>query len=143
MTTKDQFNFSHRFRVRFAEADPQGVVFNAHYLTYFDTAITEYLRVLPYQPYDETGYSMPFHTVKAVVNFHGPCHADDEIDVFVRVAKLGRSSMTYELSIYRKDEDDLLSLGEIIWVHADPETHKSAPLPADLRGLIESKERFI
>lgn len=126
--------------MRFAEADPQGIVFNAHYLTYFDTAITEYLRWLPYYPYIGPGKTMSFHTVRAEVNFHGPCFADDEIEVFVRVAKLGRSSIRYELVIYREGEDQLLTSGEIIWVNTNLDTHKSAPVPAELRTLIESRE---
>mgnify|MGYP001822445374 FL=1 len=58
------FSFSHRFRVRYSEIDGQGIVFNAHYLTYFDTAITEYFRWLPYDYKAETKRSgHDFHTV--------------------------------------------------------------------------------
>ena len=48
MTTRDQFRFFHPFRVRYSEIDGQGVLFNAHYLTYYDTAITEFFRALGY-----------------------------------------------------------------------------------------------
>lgn len=43
---REEFWFHFPFRVRYSEVDAQAVVFNAHYLTYFDTAITEYFRAL-------------------------------------------------------------------------------------------------
>ena len=43
---REEFRFAHPLRVRWAEADMQGVVFNAHYLLYFDVAVTEYWRTL-------------------------------------------------------------------------------------------------
>jgi acyl-CoA thioester hydrolase len=46
---KSDFKFFYPIRVRYAETDLQGIVFNAHYLTYFDTAIYEYLRDLPFE----------------------------------------------------------------------------------------------
>jgi hypothetical protein len=49
--SREQFWFFHPFRVRYSEIDGQGVVFNAHYLTYFDTTITEYFRALGYDQY--------------------------------------------------------------------------------------------
>jgi len=64
------FQFFYPFRVRYSEIDGQKVVFNAHYLTYFDTAITEYLRWLPidYKQYiKETGCD--FHTVRTLVEY--------------------------------------------------------------------------
>ena len=46
--SRNIFNFYYSFRVRYSEVDAQGIVFNAHYLTYFDTAMTEYLRHIKY-----------------------------------------------------------------------------------------------
>ena len=44
--SRDDFRFFHPLRVRWAEVDPQGIVFNGNYLTYADVAITEYFRAL-------------------------------------------------------------------------------------------------
>ena len=44
--SRDAFSFFHPLRVRWAEVDPQSIVFNGHYLTYADVAITEYFRAL-------------------------------------------------------------------------------------------------
>ena len=66
--TRDQFWFFHPFRVRYSEIDGQGVLFNAHYLTFYDTTITEYFRALGYDQYaDAQKTGMDFHVVKAVV----------------------------------------------------------------------------
>ena len=75
--TRDQFWFFHPFRVRYSEIDGQGVLFNAHYLTFYDTTITEYFRALGYDQYaDAQKTGMDFHVVKAVVEYKAPIRFD-------------------------------------------------------------------
>ena len=137
MTTRDQFRFFHPFRVRYSEIDGQGVLFNAHYLTYYDTAITEFFRALGYDQYADAQKSgVDFHVVKAVVEYKAPIRFDWDLDVGARVAKIGNSSMTFELAIFRKGENDLLASGEIVWVNTDQTTHRPVPIPAATRELL-------
>lgn len=137
MTTRDQFRFFHPFRVRYSEIDGQGVLFNAHYLTYYDTAITEFFRALGYDQYADAQKSgVDFHVVKAVVEYKAPIRFDWDLDVGVRVAKIGNSSMTFELAIFRKSENELLATGEIVWVNTDQTTHRPVPIPAATRELL-------
>ena len=64
------YNFFHTLRVRYAEVDAQGIVFNSHYLTYFDCAITEYYRKIKYNYIDEVKKNKKdFHVVKTTVEF--------------------------------------------------------------------------
>ncbi len=129
-------------RVRYAEIDGQGVVFNAHYLTYFDTAITDYLRALPY-PYGLGGdkaAGTDFHLVKAMVEYRAPIRFDQELEVGVRTGKLGRTSIAFQLAIFPKGGGELLSTGEIIWVNTDLKAHKSAPLPEALIAVVRNRE---
>src|SRR3954467_3548362 len=71
--SREQFWFFHPFRVRYSEIDGQGVVFNAHYLTYFDTTITEYFRALGYDQYaDSQTTGIDFHVVKSLIEFKAP-----------------------------------------------------------------------
>ncbi len=129
----NDFKFFHRFRVRYAETDAQGVVFNAHYLTYFDTAIYEYLRALSFDHHSHTkGRGQDFHTVKAAVEFHRPCHFDDELDVGVKAFRVGRSSLTFHLEVFLKDVEHPQASGQVIWVNADQESGTSAELPGEL-----------
>ena len=127
-------------RVRWAEVDKQGIVFNGHYLMYFDVAITEYYRALGY-PYPEglAQHGTDLYVKKAEVEYLASAGYDDEIDVCVRVGRLGQSSFEFQLEIYRADQ--LLVGGRVVYVNADPETRKSAALPDFLRTAIKAFER--
>lgn len=134
-----QFRFFHPLRVRWAEVDRQGIVFNGHYLTYFDVAITEYWRAIGY-PYPDALLAQGCDTFvkKAVVEYHAPAGYDDTLEIGVRVARIGRSSMRFVLEIYRGETP--LVEGEIVYVNADPATRAPAPVPAFLREAISSFE---
>ena len=139
---RSDFWFFWPTRVRYAEIDAQGVVFNGNYLTYFDTAITDYIRALPYA-YGLGGdkaAGTDFHIVKATVEYKAPIRFDDEIEVGVRTARLGRTSIVYQLAIFPKGGDAVLSTGEVIWVSTDLAAHKSAPLPAALIAAVKKRE---
>ena len=137
---RDSFVASHRLRVRWAEADMQGIVFNGHYLTYFDIAVTEYWRAIGL-PYPETTADSggEMYTVKSVVEYHSPARYDDELDLLIRCSRIGRSSLDFLLEIWR-GADHLVS-GQLVYVHADPAARKSAPLPARLIDAISAFER--
>jgi acyl-CoA thioester hydrolase len=141
MLHRSDFWFFFPLRVRYAEVDQQGVVFNAHYLTYFDVAITEYMRALNYdyrlQP-ERTGTD--FHVVKSLVEYRAPIGFDEEIDIGVRTGRLGRTSLSFQLAIFGKDSEQLRTSGEIVWVNADQATHKAAPVPSELEALIRMRE---
>jgi len=135
------FAFSHRLRVRWAEVDRQGIVFNGHYLLYFDVGITEYWRALGY-PYPDAivAHGTDLFVKKASVEYHAPAAYDDELDVLVRAARIGRSSVRFVLEIHRADA--LLVSGELIYVNADPATRASAPVPGFLREAMQRLERM-
>jgi acyl-CoA thioester hydrolase len=134
-----EFRLRERLRVRWAETDPQGIVFNGHYLTYFDVAITEYWRAIgkPY-PASFVGSGVDVFAVKSTVEYVAPARYDDVIDVGCRAAKLGRSSIGFDLAIFRGDER--ITRGEVVYVTADPLARKSVPIPDWLRGAIERYE---
>jgi acyl-CoA thioester hydrolase len=140
---KSDYNFFFPFRVRYAETDAQGIVFYAHYLTYFDTAISEYLRDLPFnyiEHVNKTGTD--FHVVKTVVEFYAPSHFDDDIEVHVRTGKIGRSSLTFLIEIFPKNGDTTLVKGEVVWVNTDQKAKKSAPLPEELVVRLRDREEM-
>ena len=139
---KQDFTFAHRLRVRWAEVDRQDIVFNGHYLTYFDLGMTEYLRVMgfPY-PAGLIDAGSDLFVVKATVEYKASARYDDEIDIYCRVARIGRSSIQFLFEIYR--DEDLLVTGENIYVNADPKTKQSAPVPIILRDAIKRFERIV
>ncbi|HMN80418.1 MAG TPA: thioesterase family protein [Burkholderiaceae bacterium] len=134
----EDFGFRHRLRVRWAEADMQGVVFNGHYLTYFDVAVTEYWRgVAGGDPQALREIFDRLYVVKTTIEFRSPARFDDELDVAVRCAKLGNSSMRVLFEIHR-GADHLIS-GDSVYVYA--EDGRSTAIPPRLREAIQSFEK--
>jgi acyl-CoA thioester hydrolase len=138
-TDPSAFRLRERLRVRWAETDAQGIVFNGHYLTYFDVAITEYWRAvgLPY-PAALAGTGVDLFAVKSTVEYVAPARYDDVIEVGCRAARLGRSSITFELAIRR--DGQLLTRGEVVYACADPVARKSCPIPDRIRQAIAAWE---
>jgi acyl-CoA thioester hydrolase len=138
---REHFTFCHTLRVRWAEVDKQGIVFNGNYFLYFDVAITEYWRAIDIDYPDGIvkAFGTDLYAVKASAEYHGSAGFDDILDIHGRTARLGRSSMQFLLEIWRGDTH--LVSGELIYVNADPASMKSAPLPEFLREKIAGYER--
>lgn len=134
---RTDFSFFYSLRVRYAEIDAQKVVFNAHYLTYFDTAITEFFRKSGYSYADLfTTKGLDFHLIKATVAYLKPIGFDEIIEIGVRIGRIGKSSVTFALGIFGKAQEVCRATGEIIWVCAKPGTYKSHPLPQEFIDLF-------
>jgi acyl-CoA thioester hydrolase len=120
--------------------DKQGVVFNGHYLTYFDVGVTEYYRAIghPY-PGDLVAAGSDLFARRAVIEYHAPAEYDDELEVCVRVARLGNSSFEFALEIYRGPR--LLVSGALVYVNADSQARQARPLPDFLRAAIRRFEK--
>jgi acyl-CoA thioester hydrolase len=130
--------------VRWAEVDMQKIVFNGHYLTYIDTALAEYWREigLPYPHGYVDRYKNDVYLRKATVEYLGSARYDDQLEIGCRVARLGRSSMTFLFEVYREAEDQPLVSAELVYVNADPASMKAAPLPDDVRSRVLRYERL-
>ncbi|MEA2294304.1 MAG: acyl-CoA thioester hydrolase [Solirubrobacteraceae bacterium] len=127
--------FEHPLRVRYGECDPQGIVFNANYLLYFDVAFTELWRaaVGPWLEMTERGYDAVVG--EARLRFRAPARFDDELVLELRAAGLGRSSITTAVRIVRGDE--LLVEGELRHVVVSAETWKPIEMPGWIRDGLE------
>ena len=135
---RQNYTFFHSLRVRWAEVDPQGIVFNGNYLTYLDVATTEYYRQLGMSyPADLLRGGGDLFAVKSTLEYRAPAHFDDWLDIGTRVARLGRSSLVFELGIWR--DEQLLTVGEL--VYADANERQSQPLPDWLPEKIRAFER--
>ena len=136
---RQNFRCMHRLRVRWAEVDMQKIVFNAHYLMYIDTAMSEYWRALAL-PYEASMHILggEMYVKKATVEYHASAKLDDTLDVGMRCARIGNSSCLFEAAIFCGDR--LLVTGELVYVFADPATQTSTPVPAALRAMLEGYE---
>lgn len=137
MTRRADFRFFERLRVRWVEVDLQKIVFNGHYLMYFDTAVAGWWRALAL-PYHETMAALDgdFFVRKASVEYSASARYDDLVDVGVRTARIGNSSMVLACAVFRGDQ--LLVEGELVYVFADPATQTSQPVPQQLRDALHA-----
>ena len=136
------FAFGTRIRVRYAEIDAQAVVFNSRYLEYGDVAVTEYWRAAGLHGKGEAWASLEFHVARALVEYKAPIRYDEEIDLYARTTRIGRSSLTTSIEIHgaaKGPGDDLRATIEIINVNVDLTSGLSCRLP-DWIG--ESLTRF-
>ncbi len=139
MTQHREFRLLDRQRVRWSEVDMQKIVYFGHYLTYFDTAMAAYWRALalPY-PASMAALGGDLYARKATVDYHASARYDELIDVGIRCARLGRSSLLLACAAWRGEQ--LLAGGELVYVWADPATQTSRPLPQPLRDVLQAFE---
>ncbi len=123
--------FRHRLRVRYNECDPQGHVFNANYLAYFDLALTELWRELDgYDSMLAEGTDMV--VAEARLRYLAPLRFDDEIELTVGPIAFGNTSMTSAVAIERAGE--LAAEGELRHVFLDLERSAKVPVPEAVRS---------
>ena len=136
---RTEFRFLDRLRVRWAEIDAQKIVFNGHYLMYFDTAIAGYWRALA-MPYAQTMeyLSGDLFVRKATLEYEGSARYDDVLDIGIRCARIGTSSILFTGAAFRQDQ--LLVSTELVYVFADPRTQTSKPVPDALRAVLQGFE---
>jgi acyl-CoA thioester hydrolase len=126
--------FRHLLRVRYNECDPQGVVFNANYLTYFDLTMSELWRELGgYQEMVEAGVDMV--VAEATIRYLAPLRFDDEFEVVARVTRLGETSMTTELVVEQGGEP--AAEGELRHVFIAAGGGAKASIPPAIRAGLE------
>jgi YbgC/YbaW family acyl-CoA thioester hydrolase len=136
MTAKRaDFRFTERLRVRWAEVDMQRIVFNGHYLMYIDTAVAGWWRAMAL-PYHATMEHLDgeLFVRKATLEYHASARYDDLLDVGIRTARVGNTSMLLAAAVMRGDQ--VLVEGELVYVFADPDATTSRPVPETLRQVM-------
>ena len=123
--------FLHELRVRYGECDPQGIVFNANYLLYFDVAFTEMWRaaVGPWQ--EMVGRGIDAVVAETHLSFRAPARFDDELVLSVQVARLGTTALTTEIDVMRGEE--LLLAGWLRHVCVSTDTWRKTDIPTWVR----------
>ena len=138
---KPPFKFSAFTRVGFSDTDAQGIVYYGRYLPYFDLARVEYLRhlaLLKLETGIEDGHEFVMRA--SSVEYFAPARFDDLIEIFVRMARIGRTSATFECAAYRAEDDQLMVTAEQTLVLVDLDERKAAPIPDNYRQRIRAFE---
>jgi acyl-CoA thioester hydrolase len=131
---KPPFKFSARTRVGFSDTDAQGIVYYGRYNPYFDLARVEYLRSLGLlQRRGEVG---DFVMRANDVEYFAPAVFDDEIEVCVRVSRLGRTSVTFTFAAHRLPDGQLMVTAHQTLVYIDLAERKACPVPDAYREAV-------
>jgi acyl-CoA thioester hydrolase len=126
------FKYSALTRVWFSDTDAQGVVYYGRYLPYFDHARTEYHRHLGSLGIQGAEFVMRASNVE----YHAPARFDDLLECFVRVSRLGRTSVTYEYAAVGLPTDELMVTGTQTVVLIDPAARRPVEVPEGVRATI-------
>ena len=132
------FKYSALARVWFSDTDAQGIVYYGRYLPYFDHARTEYHRHLMLAPFSQTGGDLVMRALQ--VEYHAPARFDDLIEAFIRIKRIGRTSVTYQCAAYRLPDDLLMVTAELTVVLVDLDARKPLPIPDGVRGAVRTFE---
>ena len=127
------FKFSARTRVGFSDTDAQGIVYYGRYNPYFDLARVEYLRMLGQLHREANG---DFVMRANDVDYFAPARFDDELEIYVRVSRVGRTSVTFEFSAHKIPEDILMVTAHQTLVYVDLEERQALPVPDDYRARV-------
>jgi acyl-CoA thioester hydrolase len=133
------FKFSAHTRVDFSDTDAQAIVYYGRYLPYFDMARVEYLRNLALL--DARGGAEEFVMRALSVEYFAPARFDDPIEIFVRVVRIGRSSVTWAFDARNAEDDRLLVSSSQTAVYIDVDARRAVSVPDGYRGSVQAFER--
>jgi acyl-CoA thioester hydrolase len=134
---KPPFKFSARTRVAFSDTDAQGIVYYGRYNPYFDLARVEYHRSLGVLHVERPG---DFVMRANDVEYFAPAVFDDEIEVYVRVSRIGKTSVTFAFEAYREPDDALMVTAHQTLVYVDFAERKACPVPDDYTAVVVAFE---
>jgi acyl-CoA thioester hydrolase len=134
---KPPFKYAAYTRVGFSDTDAQGIVYYGRYLPYFDTARVEYHRHLNLLA---TESEHEFVMRACEIEYLAPARFDDLLEVFVRLARIGQTSATYEFAAYRVDDDGLMVTARQTLVLVDLDERRAAPIPDSYRQAVKAFE---
>jgi acyl-CoA thioester hydrolase len=135
------YRFSYRARVGFDETDAQGIVYYGRYMPYFDRARVEYLRhlgVLVREPADPEFVMRAQH-----VEYLAPARFDDELDVLVRVRRIGTSSIVWEFEAHDVSTGDRLVAANQTLVSVDLAERRPVPVEWRVRDAVAQFEQVL
>ena len=137
---KAPFKFSARTRVGFSDTDAQGIVYYGRYLPYLDLARVEYHRKLGLLGMEIGEPGVEFVMRAFTIDYNAPAVFDDELELFIRVARIGRTSATYECAAYRVRDDLLLVTATQSLVLVDLDQRRACEIPQHFRTTVRGFE---
>lgn len=134
--TRPGFAFSTRFKVRYAEIDDQRIVFNSRYLEYADYAVGEFWEWSGMDALGPAWTSAEFHVRHSEIDYLKPFAMGDEIEAFVRIERIGTTSLTQRFELCHALTGDLHCAIEMVIVHVAALGGRPAPIAGDVRAAL-------
>lgn len=134
--TRTGFSFSTRFKVRYVEIDGQRVVYNARYLEYADLAVSEFWAASGMDAVGPAWTAAEFHVRHTEIDYLKPFIMGDEVEAFVRIERVGTTSMTQRFDLCHAVTGDLHCAIDMVIVHVDLNTARPVPIDADVRAAL-------
>ncbi len=138
---REDFGYKSEFRVRFGETDLQGVVFNANYLLYVDTAQMDYLRHLGVTYAEMRARGHDIVIAEAHLRFRSPARFDEVIEAYARISEIRNSSIQMDYELYEKESGRLLAEAQTTYVWIQADSGHPVRVPPYLRGAVRAFER--
>jgi acyl-CoA thioester hydrolase len=134
------YKFFIPLQVRYAETDAQGHVFFGNYLTYFDVALTEYLKAIGYSYDVMLAEGIDFYYVEALCEYKDRAFFDEILHVHATISRIGNTSLTFEFAIVEASKLRLTTTGRVAAVAVDRGSKKPVRVPDGLRRAVEDFE---
>ncbi|RCV49209.1 acyl-CoA thioesterase [Marinitenerispora sediminis] len=128
-----------RVRIAFSDVDMHGNVHNARHVAYAEDAVTDLLRAAGLSDrFDPRSRTAVYHVKKVEVVFHRPLGFGDLIDVTARPARIGRTSLTFDVTARPAEHPDTSPAvrTQVVWVCVDPATRRTIPVPEETRTAL-------
>jgi acyl-CoA thioester hydrolase len=137
VSPRPPFKFAARTRVGFSDTDAQGIVYYGRYMPYFDLAKVEYHRALDML---RTGPDAEQFVMRAMTTeYLAPARFDDEIEIDIRISRVGTSSVTYEFAAYLRGDVLAVTASQTV-VLIDLAKHEPCRVPDWWREKIRAFE---
>src|SRR5436190_16188895 len=136
-STRSRADFPHFLAIatRWMDNDVYGHVNNVTYYSYFDTVVNEHL--IRAGGLDIVADPVVGVVVETGCVFRKSLSFPETIDAGLAVTKLGRSSVAYEIALFRQGDDDAAALGRFVHVWVDRVSQRPVPIPARIRTALE------
>lgn len=133
---RSDYRHFHSITTRWMDNDVYGHVNNVVYYSWFDTVVNEFLvanGVLDIEHSPVIGL-----VIETQCNYFAPVAFPEKVSAGLRVAKLGNSSVRYEVAIFRGDEETAAAQGHFVHVYVDRESRRPSAVPEPMRKLLQS-----
>lgn len=130
------YKYFHQITTRWMDNDVYGHVNNVVYYSWFDTVVNQFL--IDNGALDIKHSSIIGLVIETQCNYFAPVAFPERVTAGMRVARIGKSSVRYEIGIFRNNEEQASAQGHFIHVYVDRESRRPSTIPDEVRSFLQS-----